>query len=213
MRKHFCESSYNSFLHSLQCRALLPETCQWEVQVNSPKESPPKISRGKTALIPIHHQECWYPCNSKSLLLYRILLVQWLLDRSDWLEKQNLNSWRRTQCLPRQPHGVSRCLHQGSAGLLSQVQEMHNTASEDRTKEPAEPELPPVHKRNSPHLPSPPLPLTPLSSLVPPPILRWWIMSLSYLPGSTPGAPVFKHSGNVTAWKFLLSVSLRSQIS
>lgn len=59
-----------------------------------------------------------------------------------------------------------------------------------------------AHKRNSPSLPLRFLP----SLLLSLPQHRWWIISLCYLPWSTPWAPVFKHSENLTAWKFLLSI-------
>lgn len=155
--------------------------------------------------IPTHRHECWYIFNSKPLLLSRIRTIQWLMDQPNWLEKQNLNSWKRTQCPP-WPTPQSHSVRPSRLWLpLSRVQETHlsphNTASKGEATSWAR--IAAVRQRNSPSLP---LLLPPLASPIPPPILRCWIISLCYLPGSTPWAPVFKHSENVTAWKFLLSV-------
>lgn len=50
--------------------------------------------------IPLHHHKHWHTFDSKPLLLSRTRAAQWLMDQSNRLEKQNLNSWKRTQCLP-----------------------------------------------------------------------------------------------------------------
>lgn len=136
MRKHFCEFSYNSFPHTYtNARLYSPKMCWCEVQVNFFK-SPPNISRWKAALDSYASPRMLVHLQFKALTsLQDQNNPVWLMDQPNWLEKQNLNSWTRTQCPP-WPTPRSHSVRPSRLWLGQETHlSPHNTASKGRSNQ------------------------------------------------------------------------------
>lgn len=215
MRKHFCEFSCNSFPHTYtNARLYSPKTCRCEVQVNFSK-SPPNITRWKTALdssaSPQTLAHLWFKAPT-SIQDQSSPVTHESINPTNWKNKI-LTHERGLNAFPSQPQGVTGCLHQGSDCPLPPVQEMHlspqGIASEGEDEAAGWARIASVHKRNSPSLP---LLLPPLVSPVPPPILRWWIISLlpAWINTVSPCLQAFRECNSL---EIPVVRSLRSQIS